>query len=321
MLLDYMEYIYAVYEEKSFSKAAKRLFVSQPWLSATVKKVEQEIKAPIFNRTTSPITLTEAGKYYIEALEKVMAIQNDMKEHFEALSTNTEMQLHIGSSMFFCTYVLPKVLTDFRAEYPQITLSYSEGNTEEMLEKLRTGVLDFVLEAEPPDAATLTSTVWATEQMVLAVPASAKINAQLKSYQYSFEELIIGRKKGWCKPAITLNKFKDEEFLFLKKGNDSYKRCLKLCKNAGFTPNISSYLEQMMTAYYLVCEGRGITFLRSTIPEYVMPTDKVVFYCIDDPLALRNLYLCYRKKSTSPVQAKLLDYMNKKQLIPEELHI
>ena len=53
-MLNYKEYIYAIYQEHSFSKAAQKLFVSQPWLSSVVKKVEQEIKTPLFDRSTNP---------------------------------------------------------------------------------------------------------------------------------------------------------------------------------------------------------------------------------------------------------------------------
>ena len=85
-MLNYKEYIYAIYQERSFSKAAQKLFVSQPWLSSVVKKVEQEIKTPLFDRSTTPISLTPAGEYYIRQVEKVMAIEEDMREHFAALN-------------------------------------------------------------------------------------------------------------------------------------------------------------------------------------------------------------------------------------------
>lgn len=87
----------------------------------------------------------------------------------------------------------------------------------------------------------------------------------------------------------------------LKPDNDVHDRSLTLCRNAGFTPNVSLYLSQMMTAYYLVCEGKGITFLRTTIPEFVTPTSGVVFYLLDDPQAFRNIYLSYSRSKTSPI--------------------
>ena len=95
----------------------------------------------------------------------------------------------------------------------------------------------------------------------------------------------------------------------MKEGNDIHQRSLQICKNAGFIPNVSLYLTQMMTAYYLVCEGQGITFLRSTIPAHVAPTDKVIFYQLGDSLAVRSIYLSYTKRNTNPVQQHLIDFM------------
>ena len=72
-----MEYVYQVYLEKSFSKAAEKLFISQPSLSANVKRVEQHIGYPIFDRSTKPLSLTECGAQYIKAIEKIKSIQNE----------------------------------------------------------------------------------------------------------------------------------------------------------------------------------------------------------------------------------------------------
>lgn len=135
-MLDYKEYICAISEEKSFSRAAQKLYVSQPWLSSVVKKVEQEIKIPLFDRSTTPISLTPAGEYYVEQARKVMAIEDEMRRHFQELSMKTDEGLNIGSSMFFCTYVLPNLLQEFRAMNPQITLTFTEGDSQTLLGKL-----------------------------------------------------------------------------------------------------------------------------------------------------------------------------------------
>ena len=67
-----MEYVYTIYEEKSFSAAAKKLYMTQPALSAAVKKIEGELGLPIFDRSHSPLRLTDAGQAYIEAAEKIL---------------------------------------------------------------------------------------------------------------------------------------------------------------------------------------------------------------------------------------------------------
>ena len=99
-----------------------------------------------------------------------MAIEEDMREHFAALS-GPGTQLHIGSSMFFCTYVLPRLFQEFREQNPQITLTLTEGSSTVLLDKLLERRLDFFLEAEPLQDPKIQSVAWATEEIVLAVPA------------------------------------------------------------------------------------------------------------------------------------------------------
>lgn len=308
-MTNYKEYIYAVYEEKSFSKAAQKLYVSQPWLSAAVKKAEQELGLPLFDRSTNPISLTEAGRYYIEKIEEITAIEEEMREHFRQMRDIERTELHIGSSMFFCTYVLPALMEDFRLQYPQVTLTLTEGGNKTLLEKLLNGHLDFLLEAERPANSRIHSIPWASEEIVLAVPAGNPVNKKLDQYRYSFEEFLGRTQTDRRRPPVPLEAFAQESFLLLKEGNDIHRRSLQLCENAGFTPRVSLYLAQMMTAYYLVLEGQGITFLRSTIPAHVAPTNQVVFYQLGDPLAVRGIYLSYTRQNPNSVKQRLIDFM------------
>ncbi|MCD8123510.1 MAG: LysR family transcriptional regulator [Lachnospiraceae bacterium] len=313
-MLEYKDYVYAVYQERSFSRAAQKLYISQPWLSSVVKKVEQEVKAPLFDRSTNPISLTEAGRYYMEQAEKVTAIEEDMRRYFAELHEKEGKELHIGSSMFFCTYVLPRLMDEFRALYPDITLTFSEGSTKSMVDKMLHGKVDFLLEAERIQDPQIESMAWASEEIVLAVPARFTINRELAEYCYSFDDLLKRGEPGRKKPTVPLQRFQNEPFLMLKQGNDIYERSAALCRKAGFEPRITMYLTQMMTAYYLTCEGTGVSFLRSTIPEYVTPTDSVVFYQLDDSLAIREIYLSYPRRKADAVQRKLVDFMGSKAL-------
>ena len=270
-------------------------------------KKEQEIQAPLFDRSTTPISLTEAGRYYIEQTEKVIAIERATRAHFRTLANGT--QLHIGSSMFFCTYVLPRLMEEFKALYPQIVLYFTEGDNQALTQKLLEHKLDFFLEVEPLEGSKFQSIAWSTEELVLAVPARLSINQTLEAYRYTFNELLKRDEPGGRKPPVPLRAFEAEPFLMLTPGNDSYTRGMELCRHADFTPRVSAFLTQMMTAYYLVCEGQGVAFLRSTIPEYVIPTDSVFFYQLGDPAAVRDIHLSYLKQNMSPVRQKLLNFM------------
>lgn len=81
-MLKESNYIYEVYRCRSFSKAAEHLFISQPSLSAMVKRVEKEIGMPLFDRSCNPIQLTDAGRFYISHVEKIRQIQTEMEDYF-----------------------------------------------------------------------------------------------------------------------------------------------------------------------------------------------------------------------------------------------
>ncbi len=312
MLKD-VEYIYAVYKERSFSKAARKLFISQPSLSAAVKRAEQELGAPLFNRSTSPVTLTEAGECYISAAEKIMETEREMRERIASLAENSAALLRVGSSMFFCSYVLPDIMEAFRQEHGSVVVTLSEGSSPALYERLSEGSLDFMLEAEPPDKNIFEPTVWATENIMLAVPASLSVNEEIAPFRCTFRELAEGA--GREKPAVSPEKFAGEHFLILTKWNDLHSRAMAICRRAGFTPKVSMYLEQMMTAYYLACEGKGITFVRDTLFDCLPPTDKVFFYRIDSPESTRDIYLSYKKSGAlTKTQRDFIEFMRRARL-------
>ena len=99
------DYVYEVYKERSFSAAAKNLFVSQPALSTAVKKLEESLGITIFDRSGSPLSLTEAGRVYIAALEEIRAIDRRMREQLADLSALQSGHIVVGGENFvtlFC---------------------------------------------------------------------------------------------------------------------------------------------------------------------------------------------------------------------------
>lgn len=308
-MFSYKDYICAIWNERSFSRASQKLFVSQPWLSSVVKKTEQEIGTPIFDRSTNPISLTEAGRYYLEQAKRITEIEDETRMYFSSLSAKNGASVRVGSSMFFCTYVLPGLMDEFKAMYPQVELTFVEGITKDLTDKLLDHTIDFSLEVEKIQHPKIESIEWASEEIILAVPAAFPINQELAAYRYDFEEYQKRKTSAVSKPPISLSLFHKEKFLLLDKDNDIYRRALNMCRHAGFVPDAALSLSQMMTAYYLVCEGQGVAFLRSTIPEHVSPTDKVVFYRIDDKDAVRSIYLSRLTTQPNPFVQKLLDFI------------
>ena len=115
-------YVYEVYKERSFSKAANNLYISQPSLSARIKAVEDELGSPIFDRSTSPIRLTEVGAVYIKAAEDIIKIEEQVENYINDLNTLKSGHLSIGASNVFAAYALPGIITDFKNKYPEINV-------------------------------------------------------------------------------------------------------------------------------------------------------------------------------------------------------
>ena len=78
-----MRYVYEVYKQKSFSKAAQALFITQPALSIAIGKLEDKIGMPIFDRSTRPISLTTAGRVYLRAIERTRVLEQDLSHQLD----------------------------------------------------------------------------------------------------------------------------------------------------------------------------------------------------------------------------------------------
>ena len=111
-----MEYVYLVYQEKSFSKAAQKLFVSQSAVSAMVRKAEAKIGCQIFDRSTIPLTVTKEGEYYIKCAEQFMRLEKNMDAYFKDMADMNTGHLSVGSSSFFCAYLLAGLLKRFKKD-------------------------------------------------------------------------------------------------------------------------------------------------------------------------------------------------------------
>ena len=145
-MFTWKKYVYEIYKEKSFSKAAQNLYISQPSLSARIKKIEQQIGAPIFDRSTTPLRMTEVGEAYISAAEKIFQIEQDMENYINDLNTLKSGSITIGASNLFAAYILPPIITKFKKCFPDINIRLTEGNTTQLEELLCNNTVDMVFD-------------------------------------------------------------------------------------------------------------------------------------------------------------------------------
>lgn len=274
-------YILAVSEEHSFSRAAEKYYISQPALSKAVSKVEQQLGIVLFDRGSFPLRLTSEGQQVIEYFRRIQSVQTELSDYCEAYHRQKKSEMRIGAPSFFCTYILPPLITAFREEHPEVSIRLIETNAHDLKEFLRAGVLDLGLSVESDGLAELDFSILQYEQIILAVPRALAVNHTLSDCVLTPENLKNGRFSSADIPGAPLGAFADEKFLFLRKGNDLYQRGYRACRDAGFEPQIVMELDQMLTAYYLAEAGQGITFIRSSLPCYAGIPENLLFYKVD----------------------------------------
>ncbi|MBE6655548.1 MAG: LysR family transcriptional regulator [Ruminococcaceae bacterium] len=289
------EYVYEVYKERSFSKAAHNLHISQPSLSAKIIKLENELGLPIFDRSTSPLRLTEFGEFYIEAVEEQMKLEAQVKNYLGDLHSLKTGQLSIGASNVFAACALPPIITAFRSAFPNVNIRLTEGNTEGLEQMLSANELDLVIDNNRYDAALYAKELYGVEHILLAVPRGFDVCKATEAYQIS-EKALKSRaylKKNF--PAAPLSLFKDIPFVMLTQGNDTRLRGDRLCRDAGFRPKIVFDLNQQATAYMVASTGIGATFVSDAVAEKLPAHENLAYYKLAGESAERQVYFYYKK--------------------------
>lgn len=290
-----MRYIYEVYKEMSFSKAAENLYISQPSLSAAVKKAENLIGFPVFDRSTTPIRLTEPGKRYIESIETILDVERGFENYIHDMNNLKSGSISIGGTNLFISFILPPVISRYTSEYPLVDVNLVEDSTSELREKLFSGKLDLIIDNHVMDPIVCEKKFFCEEHLVLIVPRRFASNEQAAPYLLSALDIKQGRHLDPHVPPVPLELFRNEPFLFLKSGNDTRIRADKICHNDGFSPKIKLKLDQQITAYNLSSYGMGAAFIGDILIKSVDENKELLYYKLDNRDATRNVNFYYKR--------------------------
>lgn len=294
------EYIYQVYRERSFSRAAEKLHIAQPSLSLTIKKAEEKIGAEIFDRSSTPLRLTEFGEKYIEAVETLKKIQNDLENYIYETNELQCGHIAIGTGTFHLSYMLPPLLARFRAKYPKIQIYIHEAPTKDILQKLANGYIDFAITNSVLDEPKYKQYIVMTEKLVLAVPESMCPTHYHPDTLIPFNELCID--SGPDKPCVDLKLFSALPFITVKPDNSTRILTEKILKSEGITPQFILELDQAATMYRLAASGMGATIVSNALAKLSGPLGNTLFFRIGGEYVSRNICI-YIKGGVPPSRA------------------
>lgn len=288
------KYVYEVYKERSFTKAAQNLYISQPSLSARIKKIEEIIGEPLFDRSTTPLQLTEVGKVYIEAAEEITQIEQRVENYINDLAGLKTGNLAVGASTLFAAYVVPSLITQFNQKFPDVHIQLIEENTAELEEMLGSNALDFVIDNYHYDSILYNKELYCEENILLAVPKHFAVNEELGMYQLSYKNIKNKNYLNQKYPAVPLGRFADLPFIMLTQGNDTRTRGDRLCRNVGFKPNIVLEFNQQSTAYMASSTQLGATFISDILVSQLPTFENLVYYKLDGEEAKRKVFFYYK---------------------------
>lgn len=296
-MFEHREYVYAVYRERSFSKAAEKLFVSQSTLSLMVKKAEKALGAPLFNRKSNPLSLTPLGVEYIHAIEQIHRLEGEIDQFINDEQNLQRGTLTIGGHNFGLNYFLPQKIAQYHKLYPNVNLRIIEMNTVHGKHGLDEGELDFVVTNRKYDSKIYEQKVCDRESLVLVVPKRFPVNDELADKALRRSELGNAVFDVPSDKAVDLCAFQEVPFILLSDSN-----YLRECTNMLFheskcMPSVISEMEQSSVSYNFAKMGIGATILSNRLVENDADNDSVCIYKIKSEYVTRDTYISYRKGS------------------------
>ena len=305
------EYIYTVYQERSFSRAAQKLFISQPSLSAIVHQVEEEVGLPLFDRTCKPIRMTEAGMAYIRTAEEIRRAEQDYSNYISAVNNLQAGTLRIGSNQLFSSLVLPRCVSEFVTHYPKIQLDLVDANSAELEARMTNGQLDLIVDNRALDPAHFDRRILCPEFLLLAVPASFSVNDTVREYQLSLGKILETSDACSSVSPVPLDFFAEIPFILMTRDNDTRLRSDAIFRAAGVEPHILLEIDRLVTLYNFLSIGTAAAIVSDTLIRNVdHPSDSIVFYRLPDEYARREVYVhCKRNKYRSQAMERFVELL------------
>ena len=295
MELRQLQYLLAVVEEQSFTKAAARLHVAQPWVSAQVRQLETELGQTLVDRSPSGVRPTTVGAAVLPHARGALAAVTAVSDTVDQLAGLLRGRVTVATvpSVASRAVNLPRVLADFHHQHPDVEIALLEDSSDHIITALQDGLIDLGLVGDAgPQPAGIETQIVADEPLVAAVSPDHPLATQT---------------------TIALGKLKDQPLISLPRGTGLRLRLEQACDTAGFTPRIAFEASDPRTLVALAAQGLGIAIITHAAADTYAPEVQAVK--ITRPELRARLKLAWRSQNrpTSPA-AQALTYHARGQL-------
>jgi len=280
-------------KEKSITKAAESLYVTQPAVTMQIKSLERDLEIKLFRKYGKSIALTVAGNVLFDYAEKIFEIVEEMEYVLKGHADSTHGALSIGTTRSFARYLMPGLLSRFQKRFPKVKIILKEGSSQEIAD----GVQDFIYD--------------------VGVICRLPYKARLEVIPYRKEEfcLVVSAQHKFSKcEVISLKELKNEPIIIRENGSGSRYAILSLLSSHGVTPKVLLESASIEFIKEYVIKGQGISFLYK--PEIMLEVNRGILKPVhvkEGPIFVQTDTVFHRDVDLSPPVKAFI------QLIEEEM--
>lgn len=287
MQIRHLECFRAVADELHFTRAAKRLHISQPPLSRHIKELEDELDVLLLRRDRRNVALTDAGIAYAQRIQSIFSQLDQAREEARRIHNGESGTLVIAFVSALTYEFLPGILRRFRAAKPDVHLVLHDMVPSEQIDALAAGRIDIGFAGIMPEdcGPEIKHRVIRRDRMVAALP---------------FGHALAAKK------TIRLNALANEPWILIERTvSPTYEHFIRqLCTEAGFVPRIEHQTKRAQAMMGLVAAGLGVTIVPAAVA--ILPSPDIVFRNLSKPIVYEHIVL-WRENEKSSVLKQFLE--------------
>ena len=240
----HLKYFVEVADQKSFSKAARNLHISQSAISRTIKALEDELGVVLFMRNAKSVELTDGGTIFLTHAKRVVFMFEHLKTDFENEFRLEQGSIRIGIPPITDAPIFAQLLGEFKKVYPQIDLELYEQGSKKVEISVQEGLIDIGIICTKPNPKEFESFYLTSDPLSVIVPKTSPLAKE---------------------PEIRLDMLSDESFVLHKDDFNLHDEIIKACKHTGFQPHIVFETSQRDLMLQTVSADLAIALLPSRL--------------------------------------------------------
>ncbi len=284
-------YVVTICDEKSFSRAAQKLFISQSALSQAIHKLEKELGFPLFFRNGTYLTPTAACHMFAEKGRAVIRAWEKFDMELGVYRDTLKSQLTVGVPAWLFKNLLPYVLPLFRKEHPEVNIKLIDERSDTLETLITEDIINLCVIQEPTTNPSIARIPVFSTEFLLAVPCS---NAFCRRHPYRGLQQL---------EYIDLSELRNEPFSLLKNKRVDY-LWKPLFQSAGFTPNVFVWSSIWNNIKDIVKRGDSVALIDEIVVRHEPDDDKICYYRLQNTPVQRQTIVAYHpgKQLTLPEQ-------------------